>query len=261
MDGEWHERDDRPGRGSQAGTMIFGALLIALGAAFLVSEQVNFNWGEHGWPIFVIVPGLFLLLVGLAMPSEAGLGLAIPGGIITSVGLLLAFQDATGAWASWAYAWALIAPGSVGATLSLYGLLHRRMDLLDAGLRTAAVGLGLFVGIRALLREHHRHRRGSPEHSASRRSSGYGDRPGRAHRADERPAAAGVALRQGGIGSNGAKAGQPLRRRRLRLSLRPRPWDRTGRAAPAAAPRGRGDNWLGTAALGAGRVYRTLVTV
>jgi hypothetical protein len=146
MDGEWHERDDRPGRGSQARTMIFGALLIALGAAFLVSEQVNFNWGEHSWPIFVIASGLFLLLVGLAMPSEAGLGLAVPGGIITSVGLLLAFQDATGAWASWAYAWALIAPGSVGATLSLYGLLHRRMDLLDAGLRTAAVGLGLFVG-------------------------------------------------------------------------------------------------------------------
>jgi hypothetical protein len=31
-------------------------------------------------------------------------------------------------------------------TLTLYGLLHRRPDLLDAGLRTAAVGLGLFVG-------------------------------------------------------------------------------------------------------------------
>ena len=31
-------------------------------------------------------------------------------------------------------------------TLTLYGLLHRRWDLLDAGLRTAAVGLGLFIG-------------------------------------------------------------------------------------------------------------------
>jgi hypothetical protein len=47
---------------------------------------------------------------------------------------------------TWAYAWTLIAPGSVGVTLTLYGLLHRRPDLLDAGLRTAAVGLGLFVG-------------------------------------------------------------------------------------------------------------------
>ena len=39
-----------------------------------------------------------------------------------------------------------MAPGSVGVSLFLYGLLHRRLDLLDAGLRTAAVGLGLFVG-------------------------------------------------------------------------------------------------------------------
>ena len=146
MHSDWHERDDRPGREGRAGRLVFGALLIALGAAFLVSQLVNFDLGEHGWPIFVIAPGLCLLLVGLAVPNEAGLGIAVPGGIITAVGLLLAFQDATGAWASWAYAWALVAPGSVGATLTLYGLLHRRMDLLDAGLRTAAVGLGLFVG-------------------------------------------------------------------------------------------------------------------
>jgi hypothetical protein len=119
---------------------------MALGAAFLVNNQLNLDWDHYGWPVFVIAPGVFLLLVGLAIRNEAGLGMAIPGGIITSVGLLLAFQNATGAWASWAYAWALVAPGSVGVTLSAYGLLHRRWDLLDAGLRTAATGLGLFVG-------------------------------------------------------------------------------------------------------------------
>jgi hypothetical protein len=120
-------------------------LLIALGAAFLVSNQLNVDWDRYGWPVFVLAPGIFLLLVGLAMRDEAGLGMAIPGGIITSVGLILAFQNATAAWASWAYAWSLVAPGSVGVTLSAYGLLHRRLDLLDAGLRTAATGLGLFV--------------------------------------------------------------------------------------------------------------------
>jgi hypothetical protein len=120
-------------------------LLIALGATFLVSNQLNVDWDRYGWPAFVLAPGIFLLLVGLAMRNEAGLGMAIPGGIITSVGLVLALQNATGAWASWAYAWALVAPGSVGVTLSAYGLLHRRLDLLDAGLRTAATGLGLFV--------------------------------------------------------------------------------------------------------------------
>ncbi len=146
MDGRWLERDSGPRRESRQGTVVAGAFLIALGAAFLVSDQLNFSWDRYGWPVFVIVPGIFLLLVGLAIRNEAGLGMAIPGGIIASVGLLLAFQNATGAWASWAYAWALVAPGSVGVTLSAYGLLHRRLDLLDAGLRTAATGLGLFVG-------------------------------------------------------------------------------------------------------------------
>ena len=85
-------------------------------------------------------------MLGLAIPHEGGLGAAIPGGLLASVGLVLAFQYATGAYGSWIYAWALVAPGSVGVSLTLFGLLHRRRDLLDAGLRTAATGLGLFVG-------------------------------------------------------------------------------------------------------------------
>jgi hypothetical protein len=146
MDGGWHDDGARHGRDGRQGTIVLGVLLIGLGAVFLLGNQFQLGWDRYGWPIFVIAPGLFMLLVGLAIPREAGLGLAIPGGIVTAVGLLLAFQEATGAWASWAYAWALVAPGSVGVTLSAYGLLHRRWDLLDAGLRTAAVGLGLFVG-------------------------------------------------------------------------------------------------------------------
>jgi len=146
MDNRWTERDGGPRRESRQGTIVAGVLFIALGAALLVNNQLNVDWDRYGWPVFVIAPGIFLLLVGLAIRNEAGLGMAIPGGIITSVGLLLAFQNATGAWASWAYSWALVAPGSVGVTIAAYGLLHRRLDLLDAGLRTAATGLGLFVG-------------------------------------------------------------------------------------------------------------------
>ena len=139
------ERRDR-GRDGERGAVVFGALLIALGALFLVTEQFNLDVAHYGWPAFVIVPGVVLLVAGLAIPNETGLGLAIPGGIVTTVGLILAFQEATEAWASWAYMWALIAPGSVGVTLVLYGLLHRRMDLVDGGVRTAAVGFGLFIG-------------------------------------------------------------------------------------------------------------------
>jgi hypothetical protein len=142
MSGGWGDRD----RSDRAGRVAFGVLLILLGLGLFASQQLHVDFGEHAWPLFVIVPGLVLLLVGLVIPSDAGLGSAIPGGIVTTVGLLLWFQDTTGAWASWAYAWALVAPGSVGLSMALFGLLHRRGDLIDAGIRTLTVGLGLFVG-------------------------------------------------------------------------------------------------------------------
>ena len=146
MKDEWRERSGNRDHGQQGGALAVGVVLVVIGLAFLAFEQFKFDFGRYGWPVYVIAPGVVLLLIGLAIPHEGGLGAAIPGGIITTVGLLLAYQEATGAYASWAYAWALVAPGSVGLTLTLYGLLHRRMDLLDAGLRTMAVGLGLFVG-------------------------------------------------------------------------------------------------------------------
>jgi protein-S-isoprenylcysteine O-methyltransferase Ste14 len=146
MKDEWRERNGNRDHGQQGGALAVGVVLVVIGLAFLAFEQFKFDFGRYGWPVYVVAPGVVLLLIGLAIPHEGGLGAAIPGGIITTVGLLLAYQEASGAYASWAYAWALVAPGSVGLTLTLYGLLHRRMDLLDAGLRTAAVGLGLFVG-------------------------------------------------------------------------------------------------------------------
>jgi hypothetical protein len=142
MSNWWDDRD----RNREHGGLVLGVLLIVLGGLFLASEQFHIDWGHYGWPMFVIVPGAVLLVLGLAVPNEAGLGMAIPGGIITTVGLILAFQESTDTYASWSYAWALVAPGSVGVSLFLYGLLHRRLDLLDAGLRAASVGLGLFVG-------------------------------------------------------------------------------------------------------------------
>jgi len=144
MGNRWDGRDrDRDG---DRGKLAFGVILIALGAMFLAGEQFKLDLARYGWPVFVIVPGVIMLVGGLAIPHEGGLGLAIPGGIVITVGLILAFQQVTEAWASWAYMWALIAPGSVGVTLVLYGLLHRRFDLVDGGARTAAVGLGLFIG-------------------------------------------------------------------------------------------------------------------
>ena len=133
-------------REGERGALWVGVLLIAAGCLFLAGQQVNIHLGDVSWPFFIIVPGVVLFLLGLLFRDETGLGMTIPGGIITALGLLLLYQSTYDAYASWAYAWALIAPGSVGVSLFTWGLLHGKLDLVDAGLRTAAVGLGLFVG-------------------------------------------------------------------------------------------------------------------
>jgi len=103
-------RKDCMGRtGTSRGGLLVGALLIVLGAGALAVRETG---PEIGWPAWVILPGLVLLLAAFAVPEPAGSGLAVVGGIVTAVGAVLAVQDATGTYASWAYAWALVAPAA-----------------------------------------------------------------------------------------------------------------------------------------------------
>jgi hypothetical protein len=130
------------GSGTSRGALVVGALLIVFGAIALV---VRVSGVEVGWPAWVILPGVALLIAAFAVPEPGGSGLAAAGGVVTAVGTLLAVQDATGTYASWAYAWALVAPGGVGAGLLLYGLLTRRGDIARGGLGSLVTGVVLFL--------------------------------------------------------------------------------------------------------------------
>ncbi len=128
------------------GGVILGAILIALGAVFLVGRIVDVDIGSAGWPLFVIVPGVALLIWGVALPGREGVGLAVAGGITTVVGGILAVQNATDLWATWAYAWALVGPGGTGIGLLAHGIAHRDTGQRMAGLRSIASSLVLFAG-------------------------------------------------------------------------------------------------------------------
>ena len=91
------------------GSFTFGFLLILLGAWFLAVQfvpQIG-DWMEQiaDWPVWVIGPGLIFILAGLI---SGVFELMIPGSIISGIGLILYYQNATGDYQSWAYAWALI---------------------------------------------------------------------------------------------------------------------------------------------------------
>ena len=128
--------------GASRGALLVGALLIVFGALALV---VRVSGVEVGWPAWLILPGVALFIAAFAVPERGGSGLAAAGGIVTTVGAVLAVQAATGTYASWAYAWAVVAPGGVGAGLLIYGLLTRRGDIARGGLGSLVTGIVLFL--------------------------------------------------------------------------------------------------------------------
>jgi len=129
-------------RGS-GGAAILGALLIVLGLIFLAGQYLNFDIGTFGWPFYVIGPGLALVLLGLTQRN--GSGLTIGGSVITLVGVLLFYQNVTDHWESWAYAWALVAPGGSGLGMLLYGTRARNAAMARAGLWQVIIALAMFA--------------------------------------------------------------------------------------------------------------------
>lgn len=130
---------------TRRGTIVLGLALVILGGLALLGRMFSIDLLGLGWPIFVLAPGIALFAAGLAVGGRAGVGLAIPGGIVSMVGIVLSFQAATGLYATWAYAWALVAPGGVGVALVLYGLLTGQGNLVRNGVPVLLTGLGLFV--------------------------------------------------------------------------------------------------------------------
>jgi hypothetical protein len=108
---------------SRRTSLVFGVILVFVGAIFLAFQffpvlQSFINW-SNAWPLIIVgVGGIFLISAVLGRVP----GLAVPACVIGGLGLLMYWQNLTGNWASWAYAWALI-PGFVGVGTILMGSL------------------------------------------------------------------------------------------------------------------------------------------
>jgi hypothetical protein len=138
-------------RGDRGGSIAaIGSTIVVIGvlAYFLEIASVDVaSWlGGSGWTLFIIIPGLALLVAAAFLKDGAALTATIAGAVVTTVGALLRYQDQTAHYESWAYAWALI-PGSVGAALAVHGLRFQRSDLVTVGTRmVAGFGVLLLVG-------------------------------------------------------------------------------------------------------------------
>jgi hypothetical protein len=130
-------------------SLVLGGILVLLGVVFLAGQFLDlafgFAIGQFAWPFFVIIPGVVLFIAAFLMEPRAGVGLAIVGSIVAMVGLILLVMNVTGLWASWAYAWALIFPTSVGLGQVIYGALRGQGDIARTGVNMALVGLAIFI--------------------------------------------------------------------------------------------------------------------
>jgi hypothetical protein len=134
---------DRSAAGAAA-----GAGLIGLGALFLAGQLFRINLMGFLWPLIVIATGVAIFALALKA-ATGGEVLAVFSGVVTMTGLVLLWQNTFHHWASWAYAWALITPTSIGLGLLAYGAARDRKDLVQKGKRVTVAGLVIFLACAA----------------------------------------------------------------------------------------------------------------
>lgn len=134
--------NDRPARPDQRWATA-AIILIVIGAVFLLGELFNLRIGGGVWPLFMLIPGVVLLFLGFNRPT-VNTGAAIPGAVLTTLGLIFFYQQATNNWESWAYIWALI-PLSIGLVLYLAGNRNGDGESVTNGLRMMRIFGALFV--------------------------------------------------------------------------------------------------------------------
>jgi hypothetical protein len=126
--------------------LVVGILLVLLGAWFLLDQLVPglHFWvnAQVSWPLFVVGTGVLLLVIGLLAGAP---DMAVPACIVGGIGGLLYWQNTTGNWESWAYAWTLI-PGFVGVGVILAGILKGQVRRgFSAGIGSIIVSLIMFA--------------------------------------------------------------------------------------------------------------------
>lgn len=126
------------------GSLVGGSLLIIFGLLALLGKLFqNFNFWNTFWPFIIIGVGL-LFFVGMFAGGKSVSGLAIPGSIITTIGLMLFYQNITNHWESWSYGWTVILM-AVGVGIFIMGAWGQNESQRAAGLRVLRIGLILFI--------------------------------------------------------------------------------------------------------------------
>ena len=120
-----------------------GVALLLIGGLLFVGQLLDIGIEDIGWPAIVIGIGVIILVLGLFVNREQGM--VIGGTVVTTVGLVLLYQNTTGRWETWAYAWALVGPAASGLGMVLWGIRTANPVEIRNGTWALLTGLAIFV--------------------------------------------------------------------------------------------------------------------
>ena len=125
------------------GGLVIGIILIIVGVLALFGRTFTFvNW-DNLWPLIIVGVGA-AFFIGMVLGGKSAGGLAVPGSILVTIGLILLVINSTEQWTAWAYAWALIICG-IGVGVLINGYWSDQPDLRKRGMDTIRSGLILFL--------------------------------------------------------------------------------------------------------------------
>jgi hypothetical protein len=130
----------KPRRGGSGAAL--GIVLVVVGIFALLVAMSGVDLTQSGWPLFIIIPGLTLIVVGFI---RIGAVATIPGGIVTMLGVVLAYTNSSGDWPFWAYGWSLVVPFGIGLGAYLQAMRDHDQNALRTGRTLLAVGLMIFL--------------------------------------------------------------------------------------------------------------------
>jgi hypothetical protein len=131
------------GGSSTAPAIGLGVALLLIGVLLFVGQLLDVGIDDVGWPAIVIGIGVVILVLGLFVNREQGM--VIGGTVVTTVGLVLLYQNTTGRWETWAYAWALVGPAASGLGMVLWGIRTADPAEIRNGTWALLGGLAIFV--------------------------------------------------------------------------------------------------------------------
>ena len=124
---------------------LYAGVLLGIAGSLSFAAQI-IGW-RGMWPFLVLVVGAaFWMPIFIWWERHQKLaGLAIPGSIIMTNGVILLVQNVTGRWESWSYAWTLELIGIGVGLLALYALGKRERGVLVAASIVGGIGVIFFI--------------------------------------------------------------------------------------------------------------------